>query len=131
LPTRDTVLPVLAVLALASGKGAVSALQNNLPQRFTASDRITNFATAKSQQLLAVAAAAPDLFVKQLGFSGVEITDLNQTDGLRMSLSNQSIIHLRPSGNAPELRCYVEACSETAAIGLVQQCLNKLTTMTY
>lgn len=128
LPTRDAVLPALAVLALA-GQGTVSALQHNLPARFTASDRITNFATAKSQELLAVAAAAPDLFVKQLGFSEVEITDLNQTDGLRLSLSNLTIVHLRPSGNAPELRCYAEASSETAAQALVQQCLGKLAAM--
>jgi phosphomannomutase len=128
LPTRDAVLPALAVLALA-GHGAVSALQHNLPQRFTASDRITNFATAKSQQLLGLAAAAPELFVQQLGFEGLQITEVNQTDGLRLSLSNQNIIHLRPSGNAPELRCYAEATSEIEAIALVQQCLNGLTEM--
>ncbi|MCA1931503.1 phosphomannomutase [Rheinheimera sp.] len=125
LPTRDAVLPVLAVLALA-GQGTVSSLQHNLPARFTASDRITNFATAKSQQLLADAAAAPDLFVRQLGFEGVQITELNQTDGLRISLSNKTIIHLRPSGNAPELRCYVESDIETVAVTTMKQCLNKL-----
>jgi phosphomannomutase len=125
LPTRDAVLPALAVLALADQR-AVSTLLNNLPPRFTASDRITNFATAKSQELLAVAAAAPDLFIQQLGFQGVQITALNQTDGLRLSLSNQTIIHLRPSGNAPELRCYTEAGTEAEAIVLMQQCLGKL-----
>jgi phosphomannomutase len=128
LPTRDAVLPALAVLALA-GQGQVSALLDTLPKRYTASDRITSFATEKSKQLLAQAAAAPELFLNQLGFNGVEISDLNQIDGLRISLSNKDIIHLRPSGNAPELRCYAETATETAAINLVQQCLSKLAAM--
>jgi len=40
---------------------------------------------------------------------GVENTDL--TDGLRITFQNGEIIHLRPSGNAPEFRCYNEADS--------------------
>jgi phosphomannomutase len=28
-----------------------------------------------------------------------------------MTLEDGSVIHLRPSGNAPEMRCYVEAVS--------------------
>lgn len=128
LPTRDAVLPALAVLALA-GQGTVSALLDALPKRYTASDRITNFATEKSKELLAQAAAAPELFLTQLGFRGLEISDLNQIDGLRISLSNKDIIHLRPSGNAPELRCYAESDTEVTAIALVQQCLSKLAAM--
>lgn len=129
LPTRDAVLPALAVLALAA-KRKVSALLDFLPKRYTSSDRITNFATEKSKELLAMAAAAPELFLAQLGFTGVEISDLNQIDGLRISLSNNDIIHLRPSGNAPELRCYAESDTEAAAIKLVQQFLGKLAVMT-
>jgi len=128
LPTRDAVLPALAVLALA-GEGTVSALLDALPKRYTASDRITNFATEKSKELLAQAAAALELFLTQLGFNGLDISDLNQIDGLRISLSNNDIIHLRPSGNAPELRCYAESDTEAAAIALVQQCLHELAAM--
>jgi phosphomannomutase len=128
LPTRDAVLPALAVLALA-GQGTISSLLDTLPKRYTSSDRITNFATEKSKELLAQAAAAPELFLAQLGFNGVEISDLNQVDGLRIHLSNHNIIHLRPSGNAPELRCYAESDEEAAAIALVLQCLTKLAAM--
>ena len=39
----------------------------------------------------------------------MSVFNLDLTDGLRMSLSDSTIIHLRPSGNAPEFRCYVEA----------------------
>ena len=34
---------------------------------------------------------------------------MDQTDGVRLIFAQGDIIHLRPSGNAPELRVYVEA----------------------
>ena len=41
---------------------------------------------------------------------------IDLTDGLRVSFRSGVILHLRPSGNAPELRCYAEAGdTETAA----------------
>ena len=40
-------------------------------------------------------------------------TDL--TDGLRIACASGRKIHLRPSGNAPELRLYVEAETREAA----------------
>ncbi len=42
-------------------------------------------------------------------------------DGLRVTLADGRIIHLRPSGNAPEMRCYVEAADEDAAKALLEQ----------
>jgi len=32
-------------------------------------------------------------------------------DGLRTTFESGEIIHLRPSGNAPQLRCYKEAAN--------------------
>ncbi|MEZ8060932.1 phosphomannomutase, partial [Vibrio splendidus] len=49
------------------------------------------------------------------------------TDGLRLTLTNQDIIHLRPSGNAPELRCYTESNSIGEAENIVNLALNILT----
>lgn len=49
-----------------------------------------------------------------LAFADVVIKHVDETDGLRMTLADERTIHLRPSGNAPELRCYAEA--ETYAI---------------
>ncbi|TON40608.1 hypothetical protein CGH57_23630, partial [Vibrio parahaemolyticus] len=48
------------------------------------------------------------------------------TDGLRLELSNSTIIHLRPSGNAPELRCYAEAERMEDAIALVDKVLGNI-----
>jgi len=36
------------------------------------------------------------------------------------------VVHLRPSGNAPELRCYNEAANEAAAIEINQICMKIL-----
>ncbi|MER8822784.1 MULTISPECIES: hypothetical protein [unclassified Mesorhizobium] len=36
------------------------------------------------------------------------VADVDETNGLRARIQNDEIIHLRPSGNAPELRCYSE-----------------------
>ncbi|HEX7622341.1 MAG TPA: hypothetical protein VF400_02140 [Anaeromyxobacteraceae bacterium] len=41
-------------------------------------------------------------------------------DGLRVTLASGDIVHLRPSGNAPELRCYGEADSPERAAELVR-----------
>ena len=40
---------------------------------------------------------------------------VDRTDGLRIIFANQEVIHLRPSGNAPEFRCYSEAASDERA----------------
>jgi phosphomannomutase len=40
---------------------------------------------------------------------------IDKTDGLRMTLMDGRIVHLRPSGNAPECRFYAEADSAAAA----------------
>jgi phosphomannomutase len=43
---------------------------------------------------------------------------------MRVTFKDSRIIHLRPSGNAPEMRCYVEAADETAAGKLLAQGLD-------
>jgi phosphomannomutase len=123
LPTRDAVLPVLAVLAAARlVNTSISTLVANLPQRYTASDRLQNIPTAISQRLLADWTLAPMQLIALLGIAG-QITQVDTTDGLRISLDSTDIIHLRPSGNAPELRCYCESTSPANAWALTQKTL--------
>lgn len=129
LPTRDAVLPMLAVLAQARRSGlSVSALRATLPPRFTASDRLQNYPTAKSQALVArlgegeapaVLAKVGDLFGS---FAG-PATLFNQVDGLRITFASGDIIHLRPSGNAPELRVYTEGDTPERAATLLEQAM--------
>lgn len=114
LPTRDAVLPVLMLLAAAKDC-TISKLVIALPQRYTHSDRLQNFATEKSQAIIADGERSPETLLQQLGFDDAEIQTVDVTDGLRIVFTNGCIIHLRPSGNAPELRFYAEAESFQAA----------------
>ncbi|MBC7010666.1 phosphomannomutase [Pseudoalteromonas sp. BZK2] len=118
LPTRDALLPALILLAQPKH---VSELLVKLPQRFTASDRIKDFAREKSLQIIAALQQNAQSFLLELGYD--ESYELDLTDGLRITLVSGDIVHLRPSGNAPELRCYAEAESSEKAIDLVNKAL--------
>ncbi len=108
LPTRDALLPAIMLLS-AANKGLISTLVDALPKRYTHSDRIQNFATEKSQAIIAQGKQEPKKLLEQIGFAKAEIKNIDETDGLRITLADNRIVHLRPSGNAPELRCYAEA----------------------
>lgn len=127
LPTRDAILPALAVLAMARQQGCkVSDLLAGLPQRYTASDRLQDFPVANSRALLDSLkrddTAYRSLWNDELGAPAQR--DL--TDGLRLTFENGEIVHLRPSGNAPELRCYAEAGSMERAQALVTLTLQRI-----
>lgn len=121
LPTRDALLPILAVLSIA--KTGLIPLLEELPCRFTASSRITNFDPDRSRRLLINAKKNPELFVEKLGFTSDSISCVNFTDGFRVQFKDLDIIHIRASGNAPELRCYAESRSNLRAEELVYECL--------
>ncbi|WP_112478438.1 phosphomannomutase [Vibrio variabilis] len=125
LPTRDAVLPFIAVLVAAEQSG-IKALVDALPKRFTASDRIQNFATDRSRTILTQGTLQPQRLIENLGFDNLHLEALNTTDGLRMVFNNGDIIHLRPSGNAPELRCYAEAAEDSIASNYVAQALEQV-----
>ena len=124
LPTRDAVLPALMVLA--AGQQGIAPLVAALPKRFTHSDRIKDFPTARSQAILAEGQADPQSLLARLGFADAKVQQVDVTDGLRMTLNDGRIVHLRPSGNAPELRCYAEADSVDVAQLCVEQSLSRI-----
>jgi phosphomannomutase len=129
LPTRDAILPILAVLASARQQGCpVSGLVAALPGRYTASDRLKNFPTEISRQKIAELAASDEAIATMFGPLCGTVQAVDQTDGLRINFENNEIIHLRPSGNAPELRCYNEAASPDRAQALNRACLTQLET---
>ena len=122
LPTRDAVLPVLAVFAM-TRTTAISDLVKMLPEIYTASDRIKNFARDNSLAILERGIANPKALLVSLGMGELDVVNVNTTDGLRMTLNNGEVVHFRPSGNAPELRCYAEAHSFQRAVWLVKMML--------
>lgn len=128
LMTRDAVLPLLAPLALATSAGGLAAVVAAEPARFTAADRLQGVATEKSKALVAdfeTNAAKRAAFLARFG--GQEVA-VDRTDGLRVTLADGRIVHLRPSGNAPELRLYVEADSMQAAREVLATGLQALAT---
>jgi len=123
LPTRDAVIVALAVLLLARRHGMpVSRLGTLLPPRFTASDRLKAFPTALSARHIGRLAESRAAIMDQFPEMG-PVADVDQTDGLRVTFGNGEVVHLRPSGNAPELRCYTEADSTERAQALNAECL--------
>lgn len=118
LPTRDAVLPMLCALMAARDHGdGLAALAATLPQRYTLSDRITPLATDRS--LEAIAALRDSLATHRHlpAFAALcgDIVHIDETDGLRLTFASQDVVHFRPSGNAPELRLYAEAATQTQA----------------
>lgn len=130
LPTRDALLPALTLMVAASQRQqSLSMLVADLPARYTASDRLKAFPLDRSRSLMTEWITCPQKMREMLGLEDV-ITATDTTDGLRVTLENGDIIHLRPSGNAPELRCYVESVTEKKAEMQVAVCLNRLQKMT-
>jgi phosphomannomutase len=126
LPTRDAVLPVIAVLASVGNGSSVIEQVSYLPKRFTASDRLQGVDRMVSLSLIEQALDDPSAFLASIGLKPLTVTHLDQTDGLRLTLSDNSYLHLRPSGNAPELRCYIESHSKEAALERVDLVLNAI-----
>ncbi len=124
LPTRDSFLPVLATLFLAKQQNKpLSAIVADFHLPVTAADRLENFAVERSAAVMAHLRASPAnlaAFLKPLGAVG-SVSDI---DGLRVTLADRNIIHFRPSGNAPEMRCYVEAEDQAAASSLLEKGLS-------
>lgn len=126
LPTRDCVLPLFAPLAVAFSKGiTLSELVKECDLPVTHAGRIQELPTETSAKLIADLTNNPkarDDFFAPIG----KVIDINTIDGLRVTLANKDIVHLRPSGNAPEMRCYVEAFNEDAAQELVARVIKRI-----
>ncbi len=129
LPTRDAAIVPLCILMLAQQeKTKISGLLEQLPKRFTTSDRIKDFPNELSHSILNNLNSddiKKDLKNIESLFSGVagRPISVDQLDGIRITFENDEIIHLRPSGNAPEFRCYNEADSVDRARQLNIECI--------
>ncbi len=141
LPTRDALLPMIAVMVMVrEQKMCVVDLLRKLPKRFTVSDRLKEFPTDISkaklaeireqklgEKLFGALTAKPSKFQKgadgkPAAFQG-KIVGINEVDGYRMEFDSGDIVHLRPSGNAPEFRCYVETEAKDRSAELLADCL--------
>ena len=140
LPTRDALLPILAVLTASKEKGKpLMELFAELPQRFSRAALLKNYPREQSKKIIEHFSTTNDrselekIFSPAQGFSAIIKVDL--TDGVRLYFANQDVVHFRPSGNADEFRIYAvansqERADEIAAFGIKEPdgLLRKLTT---
>lgn len=124
LPTRDSFLPILATLFLTKQQGKpLSEIAADFHLPAAAAGRVENYAVETSSALMEHLRASSEnlsTFFAPIG----DIESVSDIDGLRITLVGRSIVHLRPSGNAPEMRCYVEAEDEASASTLLDRGLS-------
>lgn len=124
LMTRDFALPLLELLRLARVEDkSVAELVRTLPARRTASDRLQDVPQALSQQVVEDMLAGRLTLIPEM-HGTIAATD--RTDGARFTLTSGRIVHIRPSGNAPELRCYVETEDQALSDALLAHMLEAL-----
>ena len=166
LPTRDALLPIIAVLTAArASQLPLVRLFERLPRRFSRAALLKDFPREQSlallrqltpmnaevcevvfgtddgvdccsaaretvpvtaeeaEMLMSIRARLQSHFTRNGGFG--EIRRLNYLDGLRIHFDNGDVAHIRPSGNADELRIYAvadiqERADAIAALGVAE-----------
>lgn len=130
LPTRDSMLPILGALSLSIDKHlTLSKLVKTYPERYVWTETVKNFPTEISQGIIGKITnnkkGAKKIAKKLFGLPA-KVRRIDYTDGVRLFLANGEIFHTRPSGNAPELRVYLEAANAKRALDLAKQILKKI-----
>ena len=135
LLTRDAGLPILGVLFAAQQDGlSLVDLFARLPKRFSRAALLKQFPRAIALKIVdrfsapngdaeAIQKDLAQFFTTALGFA--DISHLDYTDGVRILFANGEVAHVRPSGNADELRIYAVAdtqsrADEIAAMGVAE-----------
>lgn len=146
LLTRDAVLPMVAVLLAArAAGGALHDLVDRLPSRFTRAGLRDGIDPGRSRAILGLLGAGG--VEGELSFHGTgEVPSdarrgelraciqryftpargysapawVSYIDGVRIGFDNGDIAHLRPSGNAPQLRLYAVADTQARADEIVR-----------
>lgn len=122
LPTRDAFLPLIAALCSARAAGQ-DVLEHfaQLPKRYSKAALLPNFPRPAAMKILAAFPAGDPSNTERLakyfpGFGPIQRLDF--TDGLRILFASGDVAHLRPSGNADELRIYAVADSPERAAAI-------------
>jgi phosphomannomutase len=124
LLTRDAGLPILGVLFAAEQSGlTLIDLFSRLPRRFSRAALLKQFPRATAMKIVgrfsppaeaeAIKKDLAQFFTPALGFAAIDRVDY--TDGVRILFTNGEVAHVRPSGNADELRIYAVADTQNRA----------------
>ena len=125
LLTRDAGLPILGVLFAAEQFGlSLVDLFARLPKRFSRAALLKHFPRATALKIVdrfspssgdaeEIREDLAQFFTPAQGFAGIAHVDY--TDGVRILFANGEVAHVRPSGNADELRIYAVADTQSRA----------------
>jgi phosphomannomutase len=109
LPTRDSLLPIICTLKKISESGKLlSEIVKEINKRYTASILVKNCPLGTSHKILEKVSSDPVSVYEAISGEKASQLDINKLDGVRVS-GPRYVVHFRPSGNAPEFRCYTEA----------------------
>ncbi len=125
LGTRDALLPIIAYLKLHS-TGWLQENEEFLFSKSNVSGLLKDFPLESSQALLKIVEENPSSLMESSPilreqFSSVK--EVNKIDGIKFLSANGVSVHLRPSGNAPEFRVYVEAGNKALAEEILREAL--------
>jgi phosphomannomutase len=119
LPTRDAMLPILCALGeIVAQAKTLAEIGAAFAFKAAASNRLQNVAPEKSASFVS-RLQQDEAFLSDLMAPLGGVAEVNARDGLRITGKNGEVVHFRPSGNAPELRVYVEAISPARVEGLL------------
>lgn len=126
LATRDAVLPAVASLRLARQQGLkLSELAGTLPSRMMKADRMKNVSPEAAGIFLSKIESSAQ-FRETLHPRIAAPVGISTLDGVRMGLATGDTVHFRQSGNAPEMRIYVETGSMAETESLLNELMTKL-----
>jgi len=126
LPTRDSVLPAVAVLVQAKEQGArLSEVVATLPSRFMKADRVKEVSADRAAPFLR-AIETSQSFRSSFSPLIAEPESISTVDGVRMAFANGDTVHFRQSGNAPEMRIYIETDSAEKTDRMLSEFIAKL-----
>jgi phosphomannomutase len=122
LPTRDAMLPIVATLALArAAQKPLSAIAAEARFAIALSNRLQEVPQDRTAALIARLDTEDSSFRDAAFAAHGAVAARDRRDGLRLTLGNGATVHFRASGNAPELRVYVEAPTPEAAEALLAE----------
>lgn len=123
LPTRDaTLVHICLLVGIIGNKLEASKLRALLPSRHVCSGILREVNLFKTKKYITEISSLSE----GQSVLGIKIKKIDLTDGLRITSDNEEVVHLRISGNAPELRCYCEAEEDIKAEILVNRVLYSL-----
>lgn len=126
LMTRDAFLPMLAPLLVMQETGqALADLARAESLRHRSSALVRRVPAAVAHAFLETFEHDPAEMLAAAGLSTEATCDL--TDGVRMTDETGRVLHLRPSGNAPEFRIYSEAATAPGAEEIANRAYEYLT----